>query len=75
MQHTITHLDVAPDRVYQEADIRYVVKGDPGRKEIMIKGIAIFGRKPEEEKMRFFTVYLDPTALLERVKAVATGSI
>ncbi|KUL87150.1 hypothetical protein ZTR_05577 [Talaromyces verruculosus] len=75
MKHTIKHVDVFPDRIYQEADIRYVVKGDPERKEISITGMAVFGRKPGDEKMSFFTVYLDPTALRERIMAVAAGSI
>lgn len=68
-------MDVLPDRIYQEADIRYVAKGDPERKEISITGMAVFGRKPGDEKMSFFTVYLDPTALRERIMAVAAGSI
>lgn len=75
MKHTIKHVDVLQDRIYQEADILYVVKGDPERKEIFIPGMAVFGRKPGDEKMSFFTVYLDPTALQERIKAVAAGSI
>ncbi|KAF3397102.1 hypothetical protein EIK77_003516 [Talaromyces pinophilus] len=75
MKHTIKHVDVLPDRIYQEADIRYVAKGDPERKEISITGMAVFGRKPGDEKMSFFTVYLDPTALRERIMAVAAGSI
>lgn len=74
MKHTIKHVDVLPDRIYQEADIRYVVKGDPERKEILIRGMAVFGRKPGDERMSFFTVYLDPTALRERIMAVAAGS-
>jgi ketosteroid isomerase-like protein len=75
MKHTIKHVDVLPDRIYQEADIRYVVKGDPERKEILLPGMAVFGRKPGDEKMSFFTVYLDPTELKERIMAVAAGSL
>ncbi|EEA20854.1 hypothetical protein TMatcc_000851 [Talaromyces marneffei ATCC 18224] len=75
MKHTIKHVDVLPDRIYQEADIRYVVKGDPERKEIPVTGLAVFGRKLGDEKMSFFTVYLDPTELKERIMAVAEGLI
>uniref|UniRef100_A0A093XIU0 SnoaL-like domain-containing protein n=1 Tax=Talaromyces marneffei PM1 TaxID=1077442 RepID=A0A093XIU0_TALMA len=53
MKHTIKHVDVLPDRIYQEADIR----------------------KLGDEKMSFFTVYLDPTELKERIMAVAEGLI
>jgi ketosteroid isomerase-like protein len=75
MKHTIKRVDVLPDRIYQEADIRYVVKGDPERKEILLTGMAVFGRKPGDEKMSFFTVYLDPTELKERIMAVVQGSV
>ncbi|KAH8693893.1 hypothetical protein BGW36DRAFT_463524 [Talaromyces proteolyticus] len=70
MQHTIKHVDVLPDRIYQEANIRYIIKNDPEKKEIDIKGIAIFGKKPDEDKLRFFTVYLDPSPIKERAEAV-----
>ncbi|OKL63761.1 hypothetical protein UA08_00034 [Talaromyces atroroseus] len=75
MHHTIKRVDVVSDRIYQEADIRYVVKGDPERKEILIKGIALVGKRPKQEKMNTFTVYLDPTALKERIAAVVGGEI
>ncbi|EED20387.1 hypothetical protein TSTA_036130 [Talaromyces stipitatus ATCC 10500] len=67
--------NVLPDRIYQEAEIRYVVKGDPERKDIVVNGMAVIGKRPEDEKMTFFTVYLDPTELKERINAVAKGSI
>jgi hypothetical protein len=75
MRHTIKRVDVVSDRIYQEADIRYVVKGDPEQKEILIKGIALVGKRPEQEKMSTFTVYLDPTTLKERIGAVVSGNI
>ena len=75
MKHTIKHVDVLPDRIYQEAEIRYVVKGDPERREILLPGMAVFGRRPGDEKMSFFTVYLDPTELKDRIMAVAVRSI
>ncbi|KGO47707.1 Nuclear transport factor 2 [Penicillium expansum] len=71
MTHTIGHVDVLPDRIYQEAKIDYVVKGDPEQKVIKIDGLAVFGRRVGEERMSFFTVYLDPRPLLERKQMVA----
>ncbi|CAI7618074.1 unnamed protein product [Penicillium glandicola] len=38
MTHTIGHVDVVSDRIYQEAKIEYVVKGDPEQKVIKIDG-------------------------------------
>lgn len=71
MTHTIGHVDVAPDRIYQEAKIEYVVKGDPEQMIIKIDGLAVFGRRVGEDQMSFFTVFLDPRLLLERKQAVA----
>ena len=72
MKHTITHFDVFPDRIYQEATISYVVKGDPEKKPVEILGIAIFGKGVNEDKMSFFTVYLNPAPLQERIQWVAS---
>ncbi|KAJ5164566.1 Nuclear transport factor 2 [Penicillium coprophilum] len=75
MTHTIGRVDVVADRIYQEAKIEYVLKGDPEQKVIKIDGLAIFGKRAEEDQMSFFTVYLDPRELLERKQIVdAMGS-
>lgn len=42
MRHTIKRVYVLLDRIYQESGIRYVVKGDPGPKENLIKDIALW---------------------------------
>lgn len=70
MKHTIKTVDALPDKIYQEATISYVVKGDPEKKTIDIQGIAIFGKKADEDVMSYFRVYLDPAPLLERIKQV-----
>lgn len=44
MKHTIGHVDVVGDRVYQEADIEYVLKGDPEGRVIRVQGMAVFGK-------------------------------
>ncbi|RAL06113.1 nuclear transport factor 2 family protein [Aspergillus ibericus CBS 121593] len=73
MKHTIGHFDVLPDRIYQEASIEYVLKADPEKKVIHVNGIAIFGKRVNEDQMRFFTVYLDPSPIAERLKEVSGG--
>ncbi|RAK92477.1 hypothetical protein BO79DRAFT_65280 [Aspergillus costaricaensis CBS 115574] len=73
MKHTIGHVDVLPDRIYQEATIDYVLKGDEEKKVVSVQGMAIFGKRVDEDKMRFFTVYLDTSPLVERVRVV-TGA-
>ncbi|PLB48409.1 NTF2-like protein [Aspergillus steynii IBT 23096] len=70
MKHTIGHVDVAEDRVYQEADIEYVLKGDPEGQVIKVQGMAVFGKGVHDERMRFFKVFLDPEAILKRVGEV-----
>ncbi|OOF94626.1 hypothetical protein ASPCADRAFT_208288 [Aspergillus carbonarius ITEM 5010] len=73
MKHIIEHIDVLPDRIYQEASIEYVLKPDPEKNVVHINGIAIFGKRADEDKMRFFTVYLDPSPLVERLRVVNGG--
>ncbi|PWY96569.1 hypothetical protein BO94DRAFT_529937 [Aspergillus sclerotioniger CBS 115572] len=73
MKHTIGHIDVLPDRIYQEASIEYVLKPDPEKKVININGFAIFGKRVDEDKMRSFTVYLDPSPLAERLRVINAG--
>ena len=70
MKHTIKTVDIIGDKVYQEATITYMVKGDPEQKKIDLQGIAVYGRKPGDEKINFLTVYLDPTELNERMALV-----
>ncbi|OJJ72644.1 hypothetical protein ASPBRDRAFT_29581 [Aspergillus brasiliensis CBS 101740] len=74
MKHTIGHVDVLPDRIYQEATIEYVLKGDEERKVVSVQGLAIFGKRVDEDQMRFFTVYLDTNPLLERVKVISAAN-
>ncbi|GLA01207.1 hypothetical protein AnigIFM60653_011067 [Aspergillus niger] len=71
MKHTIGHVDVLPDRIYQEATIEYVLKGDDEKKVVSVQGIAIFGKGVDEDKMRFFTVCLDRSPLVERVRVIS----
>lgn len=74
MKHTIKHVDVLPNRIYQEASISYVVKGDAEKTPVEIQGLAVFGKRPDEERMRFFfTVYLDATPLVKRIESVVNG--
>lgn len=73
MKHTIKHVGVLPDRIYQEASISYVVKGDPEKNPVEIQGLAVFGERTDEDRMNFFTVYLDPTPLAKRIESVVSG--
>ncbi|KAK1148504.1 hypothetical protein N8T08_009509 [Aspergillus melleus] len=73
MKHTIGHFDVVDDRVYQEAHIEYVLKGDPEGKVIKVQGLAVFGKGTRDERMKFFKVFLDPSAILKRVGEIQKG--
>ena len=39
------------DRIYQEAEIHYVVKNDPAREKMVVKGFAVFHKRPEDSQM------------------------
>ncbi|CRG88147.1 Cystinosin homolog [Talaromyces islandicus] len=75
MKHIIKHVDVLPDRIYQEAEIHYVIKNDPEKKDIVVRGMAVFGKKPDEDRLRFFDVYLDSSQIKERIEAVTSGKV
>ena len=45
------HVDVLPDKIYQEATIHYIVKGDPEKEKITVKEFAVFHKGAEDEKM------------------------
>lgn len=67
-------MDIVDDRVYQEADIEYVLKGDPEGKVIKVQGMAVFGKGVQDERMRFFKVFLDPSAISKRVGELSQGT-
>lgn len=75
MKHFIKHVDVLPDRIYQEAEIHYVIKDDPEKKEIVVRGMAVFGKKPDEDRLRFFDVFLDSSQIKERIEAAMSGKV
>ncbi|KAJ5770376.1 uncharacterized protein N7511_002427 [Penicillium nucicola] len=70
MKHTIRHVDVTHDRIYQEATVTYVVKGDPEQRPIEAHGLAVFGKGVEESQIKFFTVYLNLGLLRERMTEI-----
>lgn len=70
MKHRVVRFDVLHDRIYQEASITYVIRGDEEKKEITISGLAVIGKRPNEEVMSFFDVYLDWSPVQERLQLV-----
>ena len=68
-------LEVIGDKIYQAADITYVIKGDPEAVPILIHGMANYFRKPagaqEAGKITRFEVYLDSLPLVRRMDEVA----
>ena len=48
---SVGHIDVLPDRIYQEANITYVVKNDPRKEAITVRGFAVYFKGVEEERM------------------------
>lgn len=70
MKHDIGHVDITPERIYQEATVTYVVKGDPERRPVEVQGLAVFGKGVWDSQMKFFTVYLDLKPLQDRMREV-----
>jgi len=70
MEHIVVSIDVLSDKIYQVADIIYVVKGDAEKKPVRIRGLAVFGKKTNQSQLTYFTVFLDPSPLMERLKLV-----
>lgn len=64
-------LDVVGSKIYQAAQIRYVVKGDdPERDVIEIPGFAVFflrEREGERPKLYRAETYLNPTEVFSRI--------
>ena len=50
--HSAGHIDVLLDKIYQEATIEYIVKGDPEKERIIVRGFAVFHKLVEDEKMQ-----------------------
>jgi len=51
MKHTVGHIDVMPDRIYQEAKIQYVVKGDSSKELFEVMGFAVYHKTPKDNRM------------------------
>ena len=48
---SLGHFDVLPDKIYQQANIHYLVKGDVEKEEIVVKALAVFHKGVEDEKV------------------------
>ena len=70
----IGHVDITPDRIYQEATITYVVKNDPSKEEFATKGFAVFHKRVDEEVVRRFDVYGDFSAVYARMGEVQSSN-
>ena len=66
----VGHIDVTPQRIYQEAKITYVVKEDPTEEEMVVKGFAVFHKGVEEERVWRFDVYGDFSEVYGRMAEV-----
>lgn len=73
LRHRVGHIDVTPERIYQEAKITYVVKGDRTEEEMVVKGFAVFYKGVDEERVRRFDVYGDFSEVYGRMAEVQKG--
>jgi hypothetical protein len=68
MKHTIISVDVLADKIYHEASIRYIVKGDD--QEVLLQALTGFGKLEVEDKISYSHSYMDPGPLQERERIV-----
>ncbi|CAF1452869.1 unnamed protein product [Adineta steineri] len=68
MHHEIEHFDILPDRIYQYAKILYKVKGDT--EIISIPGLAVFHKTKDEQKIKRFDVFCDPSPLTDKIQMI-----
>ncbi|KAI8811543.1 hypothetical protein BJ742DRAFT_796365 [Cladochytrium replicatum] len=73
MKHEIKYFDVVEKRIYQRADISYVLKGD--EKTIVVPGFAVFFLRDEGAergwRVERFEVFLDGSPLFQRMGEIA----
>ncbi|UJR11332.1 hypothetical protein I4U23_015513 [Adineta vaga] len=70
-KYIVKHVDVVSNRIYTEVDAIIILKHDPSKKEIKLSGLAVFQKKIDENKLSSLKIYLDPTPLIERIKALS----
>ena len=51
IRHTIKNIDVLPNRVYQEADVVWTVKGDTEATEVHGRGLGVFCKDVDSEQL------------------------
>ena len=68
--HNIKHVDLLPERVYVEADIKWAVKGDPEQKVVIGRGLGVFNKKLDEDRISRFDVFADFSELTKRYQYV-----
>ena len=73
IKHTIRRVDILPQRVYEEAGVEWVVKGDPEGRVIAGRGLGVFDEDCDEDRVRRFDVYADFSALVARCNEVHAG--
>ncbi|KAL8786739.1 MAG: hypothetical protein Q9195_008073 [Heterodermia aff. obscurata] len=74
MKHEIGHIDVTPERIYQEAKITYVIKGDPTEEKLVVKGFAVVHKGVGEERLRRLDIYGDFSEVFGRMAEVGKGA-
>lgn len=72
MEHKILYFDFVPPRIYQAAQIRYRVVGDPndGSQDIEIPGFAtFFVREGSDGRLKCYRAetFLDPSQVFARI--------
>jgi len=66
MKHTIVSMDVFPNKLYHEALVTYVLKGDV--EDITLRACTVFGKAIDEDRISFSHSYMDAGPLMARMR-------
>ncbi|KAH8549516.1 hypothetical protein BGW37DRAFT_469038 [Umbelopsis sp. PMI_123] len=61
-------------QIYQVARVIYKVTNDPFGEPIVIPGLAVFHKAPEDSKISRFDVYIDISPVIKRKQDVAAAA-
>jgi hypothetical protein len=74
MHCRVVSFDILPDKIYQVARVTYKLKNDPSGKAIVLPGLAVFYKAPEDSKLNRFDVYIDISPVFKRAQDIAAGA-
>ncbi|KAK4506745.1 hypothetical protein PRZ48_000478 [Zasmidium cellare] len=73
MKHEILDFDIVDNKIYNECNVTYVLKGDPEEKQITMHRFNFYERNAEG-KITKWTAYFDSSPMKERMATIKPGA-